>query len=63
MTPETGKTILYKEESFAVQGAVFEVYRELGCGFVEAVYQESLVREFQSRSIPFLTQPDIEIYY
>jgi len=29
--------ILYKDEVYAIQGAVFEVYRELGCGFLEAV--------------------------
>ena len=38
--------ILYKDEVFLIQGAVFEVYREMGCGFLEAVYQECLEREF-----------------
>ncbi|MDD2582674.1 MAG: GxxExxY protein [Desulfuromonadaceae bacterium] len=33
-------SILYKEECYQIQGAVFEVYREMGCGFLEAVYQE-----------------------
>ena len=37
--------ILYKEESYLIQGAVFEVYREMGCGFLEAVYQECLEKE------------------
>jgi len=32
--------IIYKEKAFAIQVAVFEVYREMGCGFLEAVYQE-----------------------
>ena len=29
--------IVYREESYAIQGAIFEVYRELGSGFLEAV--------------------------
>ncbi len=32
--------ILFKEESYKIVGASFEVYREKGCGFHEAVYQE-----------------------
>jgi hypothetical protein len=32
--------ILYKEECYGIQGAVFEVYKEMGCGFLEAVYRE-----------------------
>jgi len=57
------KGILYKEECFAVQGAVFEVYRELGCGFLEAVYQECLEKEFRKRRIPFVCQPELKIAY
>ena len=36
--------ILFREECYAIQGAVFEVYREMGCGFLEAVYQECMER-------------------
>ena len=56
-------SILYKSESFALQGAIFEVYRELGCGFLESVYQECLCNEFKSRNIPFISQPQINIQY
>lgn len=55
--------ILYKEESYAVMGACFEVYRELGSGFLEAVYQESLKIEFGLRDIPHVTQPKLELAY
>ncbi len=37
--------LLYEEESYAIRGAVFEVYREMGCGFVEPVYQECVEKE------------------
>ena len=40
-----------------------EVHKELGCGFLEAVYQEALGREFNTQGIPFRAQPVIEIFY
>jgi hypothetical protein len=39
------KEFLLKEESYAILGAIFAVYEEMGCGFLEAVYQECLERE------------------
>jgi GxxExxY protein len=44
--------LLHAEESYAIRGAVFEVYREEGCGFLEAVYQECLEKEFKLRNLP-----------
>lgn len=41
--------LIFKDESDAIQGAVFEVYREMGCGFLEAVYQECLEKELGKR--------------
>ena len=55
--------IVLKEESFAIQGALFSVYREMGCGFLEAVYQEALEREFIIQEIPYRSQPVVEIMY
>jgi GxxExxY protein len=40
-----------------------EVHKELGCGFLEAVYQEALGREFITQEIPFKAQPVIAIKY
>ncbi|MCB1977378.1 MAG: GxxExxY protein, partial [Nitrosomonas sp.] len=37
--------LCFEEETFAIRGAVFAVYREMGCGFLEAVYQECLEKE------------------
>jgi GxxExxY protein len=55
--------ILYKEECYQIQGAIFEVYREMGCGFLESVYQECLLREFSDRIIPFIAQKELSIFY
>lgn len=55
--------ILFKDECYAIQGAIFEVYREMGCGFLESVYQECLERELRSRNIPFINQPDLRLTY
>lgn len=57
------KDILYKIESYDIQGAIFEVYRELGSGFLEAVYQESLSKEFTSRNVPYISQPELTLRY
>ena len=60
---KTEKDILLADEVYAVVGAAFEVYNELGAGFLEPVYQEALEFELQSRRIPFLSQPRLQIAY
>ena len=54
---------MFKEECFAIQGAIFEVYREMGSGFLESVYQEYLSKELVSREVPFLEQVVLPISY
>jgi GxxExxY protein len=58
-----GTEILFKDECYLIQGAIFEVYREMGCGFLEAVYQECLEEEFKLQNIPFVAQRDLLIKY
>ncbi len=55
--------IIYKEEGYAIQGAIFEVYREMGSGFLEAVYQECLEKELSFRNIPFVAQAVLALSY
>lgn len=55
--------ILYKDESYAIRGAIYEVYKTMGAGFLEAVYQECLEHELIERGIPYRSQDDIEICY
>jgi GxxExxY protein len=42
---------------------VFEVYREMGCGFLEAVYQECLEKELTLRGVPFISQKELLLFY
>ena len=63
MVIENHEKLLYKDESFAIQGAVFEVYREMGSGFLEAVYQECLEREFHRAGVPFRSSVALELFY
>ena len=57
------QTAIYSEECYAIRGAVFEVYRELGNGFAEEVYQQCLEREFVARGIPFDAKRELRIFY
>jgi GxxExxY protein len=60
---KNNEKILYKDESYTIQGAVFEVYREMGCGFLENVYQECLEKEFKIHNVDFYSQKELQIYY
>ena len=51
------------QRTFKIIGAAFEVHKELGSGFLEAVYQEALAREFTTQDIPHKSQPIVEIKY
>ena len=60
---EKHEKLLFKDEVYVVQGAIFEVYREMGCGFLEAVYQECLEKELHLRNIPFVSQKELNLAY
>ena len=55
--------ILYKDESYRIIGACFEVYKEKGCGFVEPVYQECLEIELSLQKVPFSAQTELKLQY
>jgi GxxExxY protein len=51
------------KKTYAIIGAAMEVHKELGSGFLEAVYQEALEKEFINQGIPHNSQPAVKIYY
>jgi len=55
--------LVLEKETFAIRGACFEVYKEKGSGFVEAVYRECLEIEFALQGILFVPQPRLELAY
>jgi GxxExxY protein len=55
--------LILKDESYAIVGACFEVYKEMGCGFLESVYEECLGIEFDLVGVPFREQAALPIAY
>ena len=55
--------LIYKQESHNIIHACMEVHNELGCGFLEPVYQEALELEFQKQKIPYSREKRLYIYY
>ena len=55
--------LILKEEVFAIIAAAIEVHRELGAGFLEAVYQEAMEIELANHNIPFETRKTLTISY
>ena len=55
--------LIYEEETFAIRGAVFEVYKTLGDGYLEEVYQNALEEELKLRGIPFVAKKELHIMY
>ena len=53
----------HDERTYANIGACFDVYNQMGCGFLEAVYQECLEIELGLRDIPFIPQKQLNLYY
>ena len=54
---------MYADESYKIIGACFNVYKKLGCGFLEPVYQECLGIEFKYQNIHYIAQKELLLQY
>ncbi len=55
--------LICEQETYEILGACFEVYKQKGCGFLEAVFQECLAIEFELRGIPARAQVPLALEY
>ncbi len=62
MTPDSAKE-KRDPRTYEIIGAALEVHRQLGCGFLESVYQEAMALEMTARGIPFRREAEIPVFY
>lgn len=60
---DSNVTLVYPQECYAIIGACFNVYKDKGCGFLEAVYQECLAIELAYLHIPYSAQHPLPLTY
>jgi GxxExxY protein len=63
MVADPTDNLMFADQVFRIQGAVFEVYRAKGAGFLEGVYQECLEIEFEFQGVPFTAQPSLRLQH
>ncbi len=57
------KELIHADECYRIMGACFEVYKDKGSGFLEAVFQECLELEFALQGIPAAAQVPLDLAY
>ena len=55
--------ILFKKESYEVVAAAIQVWKTLGYGFLEKVYENALCFELRKRGIVFEQQKQVKVKY
>ena len=55
--------LLYENLTYKIIGAAKEVYRELGPGYLEGVYEDALCYELNLLGIPYQRQIDLDVEY
>ena len=53
--------LIYEDETYAIRGAIYEVYKSLGTGYLEEVYQNALEEELTLRHIPFVAKKALKV--
>jgi len=57
------QTLLYEDETYAIRGALYEVYKTMGNRWKEEVYQQCLELELEMRKIPYSSKRELPIFY
>ena len=57
------KKLLYEDLTYNIIGAAQEVYKELGPGYLESVYEDALCYELDSKNIFYQRQIDLDVKY
>lgn len=52
-----------RELTYKIQGCVFEVFRNLGAGFLEQVYQKALLKELKLAGLNAISEKEIDVFY
>jgi len=60
---DTNSSIIHKDLSYEIMGAVYEVHNVLGLGFMEKVYENALLEELQLRGIEAVAQKELSVSY
>ena len=55
--------LVYQQESYKIIGALFEVFKVLGPGLLEKVYQEAFEKELKRQGIPFEREKCFIVFY
>ena len=55
--------LILKDEVYSIVNAALEVHNNLGCGFLESIYQEALSIELKQKGIPFIQQQELHVMY
>jgi len=55
--------ILFAEESYKLVGLCMKVHGELGCGFLEPVYQEAFEMLLKREKVPYVREKLLPIYF
>ena len=55
--------LIYKQESFQIIGICMDVHRNLGAGFIEAVYKDAIEIEFKKLGIPYIREKEFQVIY
>jgi len=55
--------LMEEQLSYAIRGCVYEVFRQLGCGFLEKVYENALLKELKMQGLHAESQVPIKVHY